>query len=87
LQNLNYEQQQYPVYFALLARTYGKLNNTTESHRYLAEYYYSVGNTRAALTQIKLAQKADDLNFYLSAILDQRLQFFYEEERLRQSGR
>lgn len=87
LQTLTYEQQQYPVYYSLLARTYGKLNNQAESHRYLAEYYYSIGNNQAAITQIKLAQKSDDLNFYLSAILDERLQFFYEEERLRQSGK
>ncbi len=80
LQSFSYKKQQ-SAYYGLLARTYGALNNTAESHRYMAEYYYSIGDIRSAITQIKLAKKVPDVNFYLTAILDQRLQFFIDEER------
>ena len=86
LHSVNYMNQQ-PVFYQLMARSYGALNQQAESHRYMAEYYYSIGNTRAAITQIKLAQQSKDLNFYLSAILDQRLHVFIEEEIERKRNR
>ena len=70
-----------------MARSYGALHQQAESHRFMAEYYYSIGNTGAAITQIKLAQQSKDLNFYLSAILDQRLNVFIEEEIERKRNR
>ncbi len=87
LQSLHYGRQQQPTVYKLLAQTYEDLNQTAESHRYMAEYYYSVGDTESAITQVKLAQKANDLNFYLSAILDQRLQFFIAEEKQRRQDK
>lgn len=83
LQSLNYETQQQPIVYKLLAQTYGELGQSAESHRYMAEYYYSIGDNESAITQIKLAQKTENLNFYLSAILEQRLQFFIAEEQQR----
>ncbi|MEC4750318.1 M48 family metalloprotease [Methylomicrobium sp. Wu6] len=70
-----------PVYYQLLAETYGKLHQSAESHRYFAEYYYAMGQTRDAITQIRLAQKSKGLNFYLSSILSERLNFFLEEDK------
>ena len=72
--------QQKPMYMQLLAQTYSDLNQSAESHRYLAEYYYMTGQTRDAILQIKLAQKSKGLNFYLSSILNERLSFFMNEE-------
>lgn len=72
--------QQQPIYSQLLAQIYSDLNQPAESHRYLAEYYYATGQTKDAILQIKLAQKSKDLSFQLSAILNERLNFFVNQE-------
>ena len=82
LQHLNlidYRYQQHPRYYILRARAYGNLGEDINLHRYMAEYFYASGQTNAAIMQIKLAQKDEGLNFYLSAILDDRLNFFQTE--------
>ena len=76
-----YEEQPNPYVYKLLAQAYGNLHQNAKSHRYLAEYFYATGQTRNAIIQAKLALKAKDLNFYLSAIMDQRLNFFILEEK------
>lgn len=76
-----YNNKRSPYVNKLLAQAYGDLKQDAESHRYLAEYYYSIGQTREAITQTKLALKAKDINFYLSSILNQRLRFFILEEK------
>ncbi|MGR9114613.1 MAG: beta-barrel assembly-enhancing protease [Gammaproteobacteria bacterium] len=83
LSTLDTNTQQQPTYLKLLAQIYSDLKQPAESHRYLAEYYYAIGQTEAAILQIKLAQKSPGLNFYLSAILDDRLGFFIREEEER----
>jgi len=75
----DYKTQQHPRYYLLLAQSYGKLGQGVNLHRYMAEYYYSIGQTNGAIMQVKLAQKAKDLNFYLSSILEDRLNFFISE--------
>jgi len=77
--SLKPKSQQQPLYYELLAQTYSDLNQQAESHRYLAEYYYAMGQTKDAVMQIKLAQKSPGLNFYLSSILNERLNFFIDE--------
>ena len=52
-------------------------------HRFIAEYYYAIGQTEAAIMQINLAKKSKDNNFYLQAILNDRLRFFQDEEKER----
>ncbi|NOQ16979.1 MAG: M48 family metalloprotease [Methyloprofundus sp.] len=79
LKLFEYTQQHHPRYFLLLAQAYGDLEQQVNSHRYMAEYYYAIGHTHGAIQQIKLAQQAKDLNFYLSAILEDRLHFFMDE--------
>lgn len=81
LTTLSSRAQKMPVYYQLLAEAYGKLRQPAESHRYTAEYYYAIGLTREAITQIRLAQKIKGLNFYLSSILAERLNFFLEEDK------
>jgi len=72
--------QHLPMYSELLAQVYSDLNQPAESHRYLAEYYYATGQTKDAILQIKLAQKSKGLNFQLSSILNERLNFFSNQE-------
>lgn len=83
LETLDYRWKQRPFYFELLAQAYAKLKQTVESHRYLAEYYYAMGDTQKAILQIKLAKKAKGMNFYLQAILNERLTLFLNEEKIR----
>lgn len=83
LLTLNYSNQQKLYYLELLAQAYADLGQQAESHRYIAEYYYEDGYTEQAIQQIKLAKKSKGLNFYLSAILNERLNFFLNEERER----
>jgi predicted Zn-dependent protease len=73
--------QRLPIYWELLAQAYSDLNQPAESHRYLAEYYYAMGQTKDAILQIKLAQESKGLNFQLSAILSERLHFFFNQEQ------
>ncbi len=72
--------QRLPIYSQLLAQVYSDLNQPAESHRYLAEYYFATGETKDAILQIKLAQKSKGLNFQLSSILNERLNFFVNQE-------
>jgi len=83
LETLDYQAKSQPLYFELLAQAYADLKQEAESHRYIAEYYYAVGQTPFAILQIKLAKKAKNINFYLQAILNERLAFFINEENER----
>ena len=74
------DPQQLPTYWELLAEAYNKLNQPAESHRYLAEYYFSMGQTKDAIMQIRLAQESKGLNFQLASILNERLNFFQNQE-------
>ncbi|MDD1613541.1 MAG: tetratricopeptide repeat protein, partial [Methylococcaceae bacterium] len=79
--SLNPETQKLPVYWQLLAQVYSNLNQPAESHRYLAEYYFAMGQTQNAILQIRLAQESKGLNFQLSSILSERLNFFLSQEQ------
>jgi len=83
LETLDTSIQKQPFYLDLLAQSYAGLNQQAESHRYLAEYYYASGQTEAAIMQIKLAKQSKDLNFYLQALLNERLNYFINEEKQR----
>jgi len=69
-----------PESYNLLAQCYSGLGNEGESHRYLAEYYYASGQTRAAILQLRIAQKAAGDNFYVHAVVDERLKQLLAEE-------
>lgn len=87
LETLDLNLQNQPIYFELLAQIYADLKQDAESHRYLAEYYYAIGHTPFAILQIKLAKKAQGINFYLQAILNDRLAFFESEENERKKNK
>lgn len=72
-----------PEIYELLAQAYETLGNKAESHRYIAEYYYQTGQTRSAITQLNIAQRAAKNNNYLIELLDSRKKLFEEEEKER----
>lgn len=87
LSSLSYKTQSLPVYYELLAQVYSDLKQPAESHRYLAEYYYAMGQIQDAIFQIRLAQQSIGLNTHLSAILRERHDFFLNEQiEARRSG-
>ena len=73
--------QSYSRYWQSLAQVYSNMNQPAESHRFLAEYYYAMGETYNAILQIRLAQESKGLNFQLSSILSERLSFFINQQQ------
>lgn len=69
-----------PDIYELLAETYNKLGNEAESHRYYAEGYYQLGQTRSAMLQMQLAKRVAGENFYLNSVIDERLSQWKREE-------
>lgn len=69
-----------PAIYELLAEVYGQLGQDAESHRFVAEYYYATGQTRAAMQQLVLARRAAGDNHYVAAVIDERLKELREEE-------
>ncbi|MDX5150864.1 MAG: tetratricopeptide repeat protein, partial [Acidiferrobacterales bacterium] len=51
----------------LFARAAGEIGKLYESHRAMAEYYYLMGNTDAALEQLHIAKNVAGTNQYLLA--------------------
>ena len=86
LLELSQKTQHLPIFSQLLAQIYGNLNQPAESHRYLADYYFAMGETRQAILQIRLAQQIRNISPQLTAILHEKLAFLLatdEQERHR----
>lgn len=49
------------------------MGNRAESHRWLAEYYYYIGQIGMAIKQLQLANKAVGSNFYERSKIEARL--------------
>ena len=83
---LSQKTQSLPIFTQLLAQVYGDLNQPAESHRYLADYYFAMGETQQAILQIRLAQQMRNISPQLVAILHEKLAFLLatdEQERHR----
>ena len=83
---LSQKTQNLPIFSQLLAQIYGDLNQPAESHRYLADYYFAMGETQQAILQIRLAQQIRNISPQLVAILHEKLAFLLatdEQERHR----
>ena len=63
-----------------LAQAFSGIGQDAESHRYLAEAYYAKGQTRAAILQLRIARRAARDNFYINAVIDERMKKFVAEE-------
>jgi predicted Zn-dependent protease len=57
----------------IAARVYGSLGKRLLQHRHQGEYYAWAGNLRAAVTQMELAAKAGDGDFYQTSVVETRL--------------
>jgi predicted Zn-dependent protease len=55
------------------AKAYAALGQRMQEHRHQAELYAWQGNLRAAVTQLELALKAGDGDFYQSSVVETRL--------------
>ena len=80
LQQYSLRHKPGPGIFQLMAEIYGQLGQTAESHRFVAEYYYASGQTRAAMQQLVLARRAAGADHYVAAVIDERLKSLREEE-------
>jgi len=69
-----------PDIYELMAEAYSKLGNEGESHRYYAEGYYLLGQTKSAILQMQLAKRAAGGNFYLNSVIDERVTQWQAEE-------
>ncbi|MDD5227814.1 MAG: M48 family metalloprotease [Methylococcales bacterium] len=81
---LSPKTQKLPIFSQLLAQVYGDLNQPAESHRYLADYYFAIGETQQAILQLQLAQQIKGISPQMVAILREKLTFLWtvdEQER------
>jgi beta-barrel assembly-enhancing protease len=69
---LQYSVSDYHMY-QLQAKCYSALGRRLSQHRALAEAYYRMGNVRAAIEQLVMAQKSGDGDFYQQSSVDARL--------------
>lgn len=84
LEDMVHESSPSPETYQRLGQCYAALGRDAESHRYVAEAYYANGQTRAAILQLKIARKLAGKDFYVNAVIDERLrQFMAEEEEKR----
>ncbi len=84
LLSLSLKTQNLPIFSESLAQVYGDLNQPAESHRYLADYYFAMGETQQAILQIRLAQQIKGISPQMVAILREKLAFLWttdEQER------
>ena len=68
-----------PRLFELLAEAETRLGNKTGTHVAMAEFYYNVGLTHQALSQLELALQSKKLDFYNTARIEARISNFKEE--------
>lgn len=79
---LSDELQRFPAdgpLHQLAAKTYAALGKQLLQHQHQAEYYAWQGNLRAAVTQLELAIKAGDGDFYQISVAESRLRAVRQE--------
>jgi len=69
----------HPEFFKLLAQAEGQLKNIANQHEALAEYYFHIGQTHQAITQLDLALKDSSADFYQRSRIEARQSTFKEE--------
>ncbi len=77
------QAKNYPVLYKLLSQAYAGLNETAQGQRYLAEYYYAIGDLEQAINHARLAVKMAKDDRILTAVARERLLFFRAEEEAR----
>jgi predicted Zn-dependent protease len=61
------------------AKAYATLGNRMQQHRHQAEYYAWQGDLKGAVTQLELAVKANDGDFYQASVVETRLRALRQE--------
>lgn len=69
----------HPGFFKLLAQAEGQLRNNANQHEAQAEYYFHIGQTHQAITQLDLALKEPSIDFYQRSRIEARQGVFKEE--------
>ena len=67
------QQPDEPTLYKLLASAAGESGKKMEAHRAFGEYYFLVGQPRAAIEQFELATRFANKNFYYVASLEARI--------------
>lgn len=80
LEDMVHESSVSPEVYNLMGQCYAALGRDAESHRYIAEAYYANGQTRAAILQLRIARGLAGKDFYVNAVIDERLKTFIAEE-------
>ena len=75
-----------PELYEMMARAYELTGEPVQSHRHLAEAYYSSGQLNDAITQLEQAQKLAANNFYLLTQIEERLSLFMKIKVLMKSS-
>ena len=79
LDQLTRTQRRDPALFKLLASAAGDAGKPMEAHRAYAEYYYLLGEPRAAVDQLEMALRHARGNFYYVSSLEARIREIREE--------
>ena len=75
-----------PEFYKLLSLAEQRLGNFTNSHEAMAEYYYQIGQNHQALTQLNLALKRPEIDFYQESRISARKKLIAEEIKLLSSS-
>lgn len=78
LRNYTRSKQGNAIIYKLLARAAEKSGNIAEAYENMAEHYYLIGQTHAAIEQLDTALKLPALNNYQSLRMEARLDWFKE---------
>jgi predicted Zn-dependent protease len=68
-----------PRLYKALAEAYYKKNQKAQAHRYLGEYHHLRGELKEAVTQLRLAAKTAQDNFYMTEIVAEQLKQIRKE--------
>ena len=82
---LNYQDEE-PVVYQLLARAAGDRGKQAIGHQRLSDYYYLIGDLDAAILQLEIALKTQELNFFDASRLEARLAQLKREQDESESG-
>ena len=72
------QQPDEPTFYKLLASAAGESGKKMEAHRAFGEYYFLLGQPRAAIEQFELAIRFAENNFYYVASLEARIKAIRE---------
>ncbi|HFD11275.1 MAG TPA: M48 family peptidase [Crenotrichaceae bacterium] len=79
LQHAIWNGARLPALYKALAQAYYKQNQKAQAHRYLGEYHHLRGELEEAVTQLRLAAKTAQDNFYMTEIVAEQLKQIRKE--------